>query len=42
MDTPTFWLIHIASAVVGLFTFILFKIFMSKRMELPSETPAAA
>ena len=42
MDTPTFWLIHIASAVVGLFAFILFKIFMSKRMELPSETPAAA
>ena len=42
MDTPTFWLIHIASAVVGLFAFILFKIFMSKRMALPSETPAAA
>lgn len=42
MDTPTFWLIHIASAVVGLFAFILFKLFMSKRMALPSETPAAA
>ena len=42
MDTPTFWLIHIASAVVGLLAFILFKVFMSKRMVLPSETPAAA
>jgi POT family proton-dependent oligopeptide transporter len=42
MDTPTFWLIHIASAVVGLFAFILFKLFMSKRMALPSKTPAAA
>ena len=42
MDTPTFWLIHIASAGVGLFAFILFKVFMSKRMALPLETPAAA
>jgi POT family proton-dependent oligopeptide transporter len=42
MDTPTFWLIHIASAVVGLLAFILFKVFMSKRMALPAETPAAA
>jgi POT family proton-dependent oligopeptide transporter len=42
MDTPTFWLIHIASAVVGLFAFILFKIFMSRRMMQHTEAPAAA
>ena len=42
MDTPTFWLLHVATAVVGLVAFILFKIFISKRMSLPAETPAAA
>ena len=42
MDTPTFWLIHIASAVVGLFAFILFQIFMSRRMMQHTEAPAAA
>jgi len=39
MDTPTFWLLHIASAAVGLVAFILFKIFMSRRM---TEHEAAA
>ncbi len=42
LPTTTFWLLHVASAVVGLLAFILFKVFMSKRMALPAETPAAA
>ena len=42
LDTPTFWLIHIASAVVGLLAFILFKVFMSRRMTRSTETTAAA
>jgi len=32
LDTPTFWLIHVASAAVGLVAFALFKFFMSSRM----------
>jgi proton-dependent oligopeptide transporter, POT family len=42
IDTPTFWLIHVASAVVGLVAFILFKVFMSRRMTRSTETAAAA
>jgi POT family proton-dependent oligopeptide transporter len=42
LDTPTFWLIHIASAVVGLLAFILFKVFMSRRMTRSTESTAAA
>ena len=42
LDTPTFWLIHIASAVVGLLAFILFKVFLSRRMTRSTETTAAA
>jgi len=42
LDTPTFWLIHIASAGVGLIAFILFKVFMSRRMGHLPEAPAAA
>ena len=32
MDTPTFWLIHVASAVVGLVAFVLFKVLVNDRM----------
>jgi POT family proton-dependent oligopeptide transporter len=42
MDTPTFWLLHVASAVVGLVAFALFKVFMSKRMAEHHEAAAAA
>jgi POT family proton-dependent oligopeptide transporter len=38
-DTPTFWLLHVATAAVGLVAFALFKLFMSKRM---AEHEAAA
>ena len=41
-DTPTFWLLHVASAVVGLAAFILFKLFMSRRMTHAEDAPAAA
>ncbi|HYI40067.1 MAG TPA: peptide MFS transporter [Allosphingosinicella sp.] len=40
-DTPTFWLLHVATAAVGLVAFVLFKLLMSKRMADPHE-PAAA
>jgi len=42
MDTPTFWLLHVASAAVGLVAFALFKLFMSKRMAEHHEAAAAA
>jgi proton-dependent oligopeptide transporter, POT family len=42
LDTPTFWLIHIASAVVGLLAFVLFKVFMSRRMTRSAEATAVA
>jgi POT family proton-dependent oligopeptide transporter len=42
MDTPTFWLLHVATAVVGLIAFALFKVFMSKRMAEHHESAAAA
>ena len=42
MDTPTFWLLHVASAAVGLVAFALFKIFMSKRMAEHHEAADAA
>jgi len=32
MDTPTFWLIHVASAAVGLVAFVLFKVLVNDRM----------
>jgi POT family proton-dependent oligopeptide transporter len=38
-DTPSFWLLHVATAAVGLVAFTLFKLFMSKRM---AEHEAAA
>jgi POT family proton-dependent oligopeptide transporter len=42
LDTPTFWLLHVASAVVGLIAFALFKLFMSKRMAEHHEAAGAA
>lgn len=42
LDTPTFWLLHVATAGVGLVAFVLFKMFMSKRMAEPHEAAAAA
>ncbi|HET9638573.1 MAG TPA: peptide MFS transporter [Allosphingosinicella sp.] len=42
MDTPTFWLLHVATAVVGLVAFALFKLFMSRRMAEHHEAAAAA
>jgi POT family proton-dependent oligopeptide transporter len=41
LDTPTFWLLHVASAAVGLVAFVLFKVFMSKRMAQHEESAAA-
>ena len=32
LPTPTFWLLHVASAAVGLVAFILFKLLMMKKM----------
>jgi POT family proton-dependent oligopeptide transporter len=42
LDTPTFWLLHVATAAVGLVAFSLFKLFMSKRMAEHHESAAAA
>jgi POT family proton-dependent oligopeptide transporter len=42
MDTPTFWLLHVASAGVGLVAFALFKLLMSKRMAEHHEAAGAA
>ncbi len=42
MDTPTFWLLHVASAIVGLAAFVMFKMFMSHRVADRGEAPAAA
>jgi POT family proton-dependent oligopeptide transporter len=41
-DTPSFWLIHIASAAIGLVAFVLFKVFMSRRMAEHEAAAAAA
>ncbi|QIL01784.1 peptide MFS transporter [Sphingomonas sinipercae] len=42
MDTPTFWLLHVGSAVVGLVAFIVFKLAIGKRMDSTVEDQAAA
>ncbi|HEU0099318.1 MAG TPA: peptide MFS transporter [Allosphingosinicella sp.] len=42
LDTPTFWLLHVATAAVGLVAFTLFKLFMSRRMAEHHENAAAA
>ena len=42
MPTTTFWLIHVASAVVGLVAFVIFKMTIARRMEQSPENLAAA
>lgn len=42
MDTPTFWLLHVGTAVVGLVAFILFKMFVSDRMTASHAASVAA
>jgi POT family proton-dependent oligopeptide transporter len=42
MPTTTFWLIHVASAVVGLVAFVIFKMTIARRMEQAPENLAAA
>ena len=42
MDTPTFWLLHVGSAMVGLVAFILFKMFVSDRMTAAHAARATA
>ncbi len=41
MDTPTFWLLHVGSAVIGLIAFVLFKMFVSDRMVAGQKVAAA-
>jgi POT family proton-dependent oligopeptide transporter len=38
LPTPTFWLIHVASAGVGLISFIGFKLLVADRMKIARET----
>jgi POT family proton-dependent oligopeptide transporter len=43
LPTPTFWLVHVASAAIGLVAFVLFKLVLSRHLiVVPSEPPAAA
>jgi len=42
MPTTTFWLIHVASAVVGLVAFVIFKMTIARRMEHSSDNLATA
>jgi POT family proton-dependent oligopeptide transporter len=37
LATPAFWLIHVASAAVGLAAFVLFKLFLGKRLQAAPE-----
>ena len=41
LPTTTFWLIHVASAGVGLVAFLLFRAFMSRRLAPPPQTVLA-
>ena len=41
-DTPSFWLLHVATAAVGLAAFVLFKLLMSRRMAEHHEAASAA
>jgi POT family proton-dependent oligopeptide transporter len=41
LPTTTFWLIHVASAGVGLVAFLLFRALMSKRLAPPPQTLSA-
>ena len=42
LPTPTFWLLHVASAAVGLVAFVLFKLVLGKRMATGPREQAAA
>ena len=42
LPTTTFWLIHVASAVIGLVAFFVFKLAIGKRMQSTAEDQAAA
>jgi proton-dependent oligopeptide transporter, POT family len=42
LPTTTFWLLHVASAAVGLVAFVLFKAVLGKRLDGPGPEPAAA
>jgi proton-dependent oligopeptide transporter, POT family len=42
MDTAQFWLFHVATAVVGLIAFVLFKMFLAKRLMGDGRTEDAA
>jgi POT family proton-dependent oligopeptide transporter len=42
LPTTTFWLIHVASAVVGLVGFVVFKMVIGRRMDSTPEDQAAA
>jgi POT family proton-dependent oligopeptide transporter len=42
LPTTTFWLVHIASAGVGLVAFVLFKLVLGRRMEGTPQDQAAA
>ena len=39
MDTVQFWLLHVASAAVGLVAFVLFKLVLARRMLASAATP---
>ncbi len=36
MDTPTFWLVHVGTAVAGLVGFVAFKVVIGKRLNQPA------
>jgi POT family proton-dependent oligopeptide transporter len=42
LPTPTFWLIHVASAAFGLVAFVIFKLVIGKRLASATAAPAAA
>jgi POT family proton-dependent oligopeptide transporter len=42
LPTPTFWLIHVASAAFGLVAFVVFKLVIGKRIASDTPAPAAA
>jgi POT family proton-dependent oligopeptide transporter len=42
LPTPTFWLIHVASAAFGLVAFVIFKLAIGKRLASATAAPAAA
>ncbi|HEX8443137.1 MAG TPA: peptide MFS transporter [Allosphingosinicella sp.] len=42
LDTPTFWLLHVASAAVGLVAFMLFRFFIGRRFDQSDAEPLPA